>query len=259
MTVKKCLIGLALLVLGNDLFAQPFECVTPGTKLYYEIHNNKGKVTDCQQTVVLGIEERDSCRAISQLAVYFDKEWNPNVAMEADSTETLWGAKGIISDISYFAGERGTPLDRKTIDILEERGYEYVFASSGSRDYIYPDRMIIGDTLCRYHSYDGYREPETDEEFVMGSTLDAVIYVAAEETVQTPAGEFDCYKIVTELNRKIKSPMYNPVERYRFVEWVARGVGAVLLGEEDKKGRLMDYMELVKIEWPEEGKVVPDR
>lgn len=257
MTMKKCLLGLALLLLGNDLSAQPFECVTPGTKLYYEIHNKKGKVTDCQQTTVLGIEERDSCRVIAQLAVYFDKEWNPltdknGIVIEPDSTEAIWGKKGINGNISYYIGGRGTPIDRKTVDLLESRGYEYVFRSNGSREYIYSDGMIVGDTLCRYHADDGYRDPGTDESLIMGSTQDAVVYVAAREKVRTPAGTFDCYKIVAEVDSRIKSPMYNPVEQHKFVEWVARGVGAVRLGEEDKKGRLMDYMELVKIEWPGE-------
>lgn len=101
------MLGLPSLFLSNQIGAQPFECITPGTKLCYEIHNKKRKVTDCQQTVVLGIEKRDSW--ISQLAVYFDKEWNPKtdkngIAIEPDSTEAIWGKKWII-------GKKGRLMD----------------------------------------------------------------------------------------------------------------------------------------------------
>lgn len=261
---KLFLLGLSFLTISNEIWAQPYECVTPGTSQYYAIHNKKGKITDYQKTVVLGIEDRDSCRAIRQLAMYFDKDWNPMTdkngkAIEPDSTASLWGEKGIISDISYYAGAIGDPLDQKTIDYLESGGYEYHFKSEGSPDFIYPDQMTVGDTLCRYHSEDWCIKVATGKRALSQDSFDAVVYVAAEEKVQTPAGEFDCYKIVAEIESRIKSPMYNPVERYRFVEWVSRGVGAVRLGEEDKKGRLMDYMELVKIEWPQDGASVSER
>lgn len=257
MNRKLFFIGVSFLVLCGEIRAgQPYECIIPGTEMYYAIHNKKGKITDCQKSVVTGIENRDSCRVIAQLAYLLDKNWNPTTdkkgrPLKPDSTESIWCVQGILSDVSHFVGGLGDPLDQKTIDYIEGRGYEYIIRSSGSPDFIYTDRMIVGDTLCRYHFHDEWKKVATGKSALGTSSLDIVIYVAAEEKVQTAAGEFDCYKIVAEAEYRIESPLYNPVERHRMVEWVARGIGAVRLGEEDKKGRLGDYMELVRIEWPE--------
>lgn len=76
--------------------------------------------------------------------------------------------------------------------------------------------------------------------------------MAERQTIETDAGVFNCYKIVADVEFWISSKLWNPTERHRLVEWVAREAGTVRAGELDKKGRLMDYVELVKIEWPGE-------
>ena len=253
---KLFLIGLSFLVLSDEIEARkPYECLIPGTEKYYAIHNKKGKITDCLRVVVTGAEKQDSCLVVSQLEYPLDKNWNPMMdnkgfSIGPDSIEFLLLERGVASDISEFIENIGEPTDRKTVAFIEGGGYEYIFRSSGSPDFIYPDRMIVGDTLCRYLSEDGWTKVATGKSALGTSSLDIVIYVAAKEKVQTAAGEFDCYKIVADWVWRISSPLYNPVERHCFVKWVAPHIGAVKLGEEDKKGRLGDYMELVRIEWP---------
>jgi hypothetical protein len=256
MNRKLFFIGVSFLVLCGEIRAgQPYECIIPGTEMYYTIHNKRGKITDCLRVVVTGAENRDSCLVVSQLEYPLDKNWNPMMdnkgfTIGPDSIEFVVLGEGFSCDISKFVDNRGEPLDDKTVKYIEGGGYEYIFRRSGSPDFIYPDRMIVGDTLCRYHSEDGWKKVATGKSALGTSSLDIVIYVAAKEKVRTAAGEFDCYKIIAETEYRIEFPLYNPVERHRMVEWVACGIGAVKLGEEDKKGRLGDYMELVRIEWP---------
>ena len=67
--------------------------------------------------------------------------------------------------------------------------------------------------------------------------------VEAKETVTTPAGTFDCFKITYDTSMKM---MMN--KTFQSAEWYAEGVGVVKSATYDKKGRLDSYMVLNKFE-----------
>lgn len=67
--------------------------------------------------------------------------------------------------------------------------------------------------------------------------------VEAKETVETPAGTFECYKITQET--VVKTIMK---KTFQSAEWYAMDVGLVRSESYDKKGRLDSYMVLTKLE-----------
>lgn len=67
--------------------------------------------------------------------------------------------------------------------------------------------------------------------------------VEAKETVTTPAGTFDCYKITYDTNMKM---MMN--KTFQSAEWYAEGVGVVKSATYDKKGNVDNYMLLNRFE-----------
>ena len=66
--------------------------------------------------------------------------------------------------------------------------------------------------------------------------------VDADESVTTPAGTFECYKISQDVEMKAIMRI-----RMKETQWIAEGVGIVKSETYDKKGKLMDSSELVKI------------
>lgn len=55
------------------------------------------------------------------------------------------------------------------------------------------------------------------------------------ETVETPAGKFDCLK----LSYQMKTAMGGPVENHQITEWYAKGTGLVKQVTTDKKGKVL--------------------
>ncbi len=77
----------------------------------------------------------------------------------------------------------------------------------------------------------------------MNMTMDLVNRkVEGKERISTPAGTFDCYVITytTEVKMGMKSTFKNK-------EWIAEGVGMVKSENYNKKGKLLGYSELTKI------------
>ncbi len=68
--------------------------------------------------------------------------------------------------------------------------------------------------------------------------------VEAKETITTPAGTFECYKISSEISSKVA--FVN--QKFKSVDWFAKGVGMVRTETYDKKGKLESYALLTKFE-----------
>ena len=68
--------------------------------------------------------------------------------------------------------------------------------------------------------------------------------VEAKETITTPAGTFECYKISSEISSKVA--FVN--QKFKSVDWFAKGVGMVRTETYDKKGKLEGYALVTKLE-----------
>lgn len=72
--------------------------------------------------------------------------------------------------------------------------------------------------------------------------------VIGQETVTTPAGTFDCYKITYNTEVSMKTIGMNRTTSYPGVHWFARNVGMVKSESYNQKGNLDSYMLLTKLE-----------
>lgn len=88
----------------------------------------------------------------------------------------------------------------------------------------YPANMNVGDQLK-----DGHMEMETDSKG-MKQTLTMDITnrkVEGKESVTTPAGTWDCYKITSSTKMKIKTMGVGIPINMDVTEWYAPGVGVI--------------------------------
>lgn len=65
--------------------------------------------------------------------------------------------------------------------------------------------------------------------------------VEAKESITTPAGTYECYKITYDTDMNMKMMGFSNKSTFSSAEWVARGVGVVRSESYDKKGRLNSY------------------
>ncbi len=80
---------------------------------------------------------------------------------------------------------------------------------------------------------------------VMKMTVDITDrQVAARETVETPAGNFDCFKVTYNISSKMM--LVN--QTFQAAEWYADGIGVVRSESYNKNGKLQSYMELQRFE-----------
>ncbi|WP_337042518.1 TapB family protein [Emticicia sp. 17c] len=107
---------------------------------------------------------------------------------------------------------------------------------------VYPRDLKVGDTLkdASVNIKSGFEGGMT----IMNMNANiANRKVEAYETIETPAGKFECAKLTYDLAMKF---MGN--RKLKCVEYLAKGVGLVKLEQFDEKGNRQSYMELTKIE-----------
>ncbi len=81
---------------------------------------------------------------------------------------------------------------------------------------------------------------------MMGGTTVAITdrKVAAKESITTPAGTFDCFKITSNSAVSTKMMGMTRTMETRSIEWISEDVGMVRVESYDKKDKLSSYTEL---------------
>lgn len=105
---------------------------------------------------------------------------------------------------------------------------------------------LPGDLEKGMELEDGYTEVEVSSGDVKLITMRFEPYdrkVIGEETIETPAGEFDCFKITYDLAMKTIVP-----KNLKVTDWYAKGIGLVKQELKNKKGKPMGSMLLTKLE-----------
>lgn len=93
---------------------------------------------------------------------------------------------------------------------------------------------------------DGYTEVEVSSGDMKLITMRFEPYdrkIIGTETIETPAGTFECYKSTYDLSMKIIVP-----KNLKVTDWYAEGVGLVKQELKNKKGKSMGSMMLTKLE-----------
>lgn len=201
----------------------PYYMIKEGTKWEMTNYNGKGKMEGRQVTVVDKFDQSgNGWDAVMSVKVYDKKD---KLAYEADDVE-MSCADGVISmNMERFVPQESLAAFKDMNMNLEVDNLEL------------PDNLEVGMTLD-----DGGVTITGD----MPMALETVITdrkVTAKESITTPAGTFDCYKVTYTVD--VKMVMNRQMTG---AEWITKDVGMIKSETYNNSGKLMSYSELTGIE-----------
>jgi hypothetical protein len=109
-----------------------------------------------------------------------------------------------------------------------------------------PTRLAVGQTLK-----DGTIEMKMSTQQAIGMSTTITITdrkVEAKETITTPAGQFECFKITYTINARTNMMGINMNNVMKAAEWVSEGVGVVKTSSFNARGALTGYTLLSRYE-----------
>ncbi|WP_302362789.1 hypothetical protein [uncultured Alistipes sp.] len=236
----------------------PMECATEGTEKQYRICNRKGTAIGYGRSVAERCVKSGDTLVVTQLEYEFDEHHSPlkdefgNV-LPPDTTRVRIVAGEVIYPYAELLGGMlgrvwNTP---EQLEALRAKGQAYRYELRGDSDYRIPHDMTVGDTLSRFCQRDELYSLKKGK-CIVDSSLEVITYVADREMLVTPAGRFDCFKLITVFSGESKVAFFRLRDRGAMAVWVASGIGFVRMGETDRKGRMKDgYMELLSIKTAE--------
>lgn len=230
MKILQCVIVLALLSLGHISTAQTctdgFYISNKGAKLTFESYDSQGKLEMTQTQTMKSYAGTPSGFNAVMTANLIDKKGKTIVENRDFSVKCEDGT--FIMDLSsLYLGQAKLPA-----------GMEAEVTGSGVS---YPINMAVGQSL-----------PNGETEIKMksgGSSLMNFRFnemnrkVEKKESITTPAGTFECLKLVSDTEVKILMK-----RTARTAVWIAKGVGIVRTETYNKKGDVESSMVLTKLE-----------
>lgn len=204
----------------------PFE---PDTKLEMTYYDKKGKVSSSSELTIVDITETDGVVEAEVASVVRDKK----------------GEEVTTGNYRVTCKEGGYEMDFSDMlppDLLKSSyGMELEITGDALE---FPNDLSVGKTLN-----DATTEIEVRSSDIKIMTMKFDISnrkVEAKESVTTPAGTFECYKISYDLNSKVSFMK----KKYHIIQWIAEGVGVVKDETYGKKNKLVSSSKLTKFEKP---------
>jgi hypothetical protein len=196
-----------LTIAASAQAAEPFFLSKVGAEAEYALKDASGEITSYTKSVVTALSSNDPQNAtITYTAEVFDKDHKSLAAPMSSSITVKDGA-----------------VD--TTPVMEGVEIEGTLPS-------YPATLSVG--LVMEYSF-------KMKMMGMNTTTSGKNTVVAQESVTTPAGTFNCYKIESETSSKV---MLQNVKA-KTTSWIAEGIGTVKAEVYDDKDRLQSTMELV--------------
>lgn len=219
----------SILVLGVSAGAQDcsssYFITKEGTKIETTSYSKNGKKTGKSVTTLISV------RQTGAIAEY---------TLRSESTDS----KGTVSSMDFTAS-----CDGKTVSV-NMKGFfppEMNASAEGGEvtlegnDITFPGTMTVGEKLN-----DGTVTMEMSMGTMTMKTVMNIINrtVTGQETLTTPAGTFDCYKIEYQVETSMMGMKTSALVR----QWIAKGVGTVRSENLSAKGDLMGYSEVTAIQ-----------
>lgn len=215
--MKKLLVSLILVFAAlSALASDPFVCTEVGTVLEYEI-KAADKIVG-YQVIALTDSECDGDDLLLTFSIeQLDDKHNIQTVNNVPLRNTHTGR---LTPTGYVVSARDA-MSRELLNGLMQSGVDDIAVECD--DVVLPNRLKVGDTISDCHtevrlSMSGYTV--TIRSHTTGNR------VAARETINTPAGVFDCYKIV--YNNHVELDMIGMSFDFTSAQWFAEGVGMVL-------------------------------
>lgn len=230
MKTIKCLFGTLLVLTFQQLTAQNcgdvYYSAKEGTKLSYESYDGKNKLESSQEQKMISFKE--TATGFEAIMSVHMKDKKGKTVVENKEFKVKCD-KGVFSmDLSsFYMGDMSSMKDMQ----VEVSGEGVSFPSSLEAGQDLP----VGETEVKMKSN--------------GMTLMTMRFseinrkVEKKETVTTPAGTFECFKIISETEIKVMMK-----RTFKSASWIAKGIGIVKTESYNKKGELDSVMLLTKLE-----------
>lgn len=227
MMKSKFLLLLALFSTGS-MFGQNCEAFYPfkkGAVIETQSFNPKGKLTGWARQTILDVQHGTNSAAVLVKSETFDPKGKEQAAQEL----TMKCENGIfIMDMKGF-------IDPKTMGNSAEMEVK-IDAKNMEFPAVLTSGMILKDASIRISMGSGGMTFMNIETRIFNRKVEGI------ESVTTPAGTFECYKISYE--SEVKAMVKVTVKG---VQYIAKNVGVVRSENYDKNGKLTDYSVMSKI------------
>lgn len=199
--------------------------IDKGHEWSYNSYNGKGKLAGKNQQKVTAYEKTSSGFKATINSIFFNEK----------------GKKMMEGDIEMSC-ENGTLIMdmRRFIPEEQQKAFSSYEMKIESENLEIPSKLSVGQTL----------KSGSITMTSVGSPIPIKMEVSitdrkvvAKESITTPAGTFDCFKITSNSNSKMQMGINRSFE-YSNTEWIAAKVGMVRSETQDKNGKLSGYTEL---------------
>ncbi len=221
--MKKSILLLFSVLLATCLIAQncdeSFFPVKSGAFIETKNYDAKGRLTGTNQQTILTVEPLADGLSLKLKSEQFDGKDKSLNTMEL----------GMRCENGVFYMDMKNFLDPNSMGSMKD-----MEMSVDGLDLEYPNKMQVGEAL---------KDGNIQIKFMSGGmpimNMSVKIYnrkVEAIESITTPAGTFECYKLSYDM--EVKSIVKMTVKA---TQWIARNVGAVKTESYDKNGKLTSY------------------
>lgn len=221
---------LSLLLIAGSASAQcsnSFYRLQEGSEFEMTTYNKKDKPQGRIVNLISQVQEKAGAyEATFSSKIYDDKD---KMVTEGDYVVICEGDKLKID------------MQRLTASMEQLAAYDQMEVEAEGSFLELPSSLEVGQTLPDGHTTMKIKMGEGN---MAMSTMDLDVInrkVTAKESLTTPAGTFECYKITydTDINMKIMG--FANKSTFSSAEWVSEGVGVVKSESYDKKGNLNSY------------------
>ncbi|UZR92629.1 TapB family protein [Chondrinema litorale] len=227
---------IGFLAISFNLNAQscnPFFNYTEGTMVELTHYNAKGKEETTQKMIIKSVSSTGSGQAMIADITISDKKDKEVYANEVE----LACENGVFKmDMSSFIPPTAQATGMEDVKIVFEGDYMS-----------FPSSLSVGSSLDDVNFVMKMESENPALAAVMGKGTSTSITnrkVVSKESLTTPAGTFDCYKITYDSRIETQIMGLKKVFETSTVEWISEGAGIVKTESYDKKGKLDYYTEL---------------
>ncbi len=199
----------AITIAASAQAQKPFFLDKKGAEAEYALKDAKGAVTSYTKSVVTELNSTDAKNfTVTYTSEVFDKNHKSLAAPVASTVTVKDGAVDTTPMTEGVEIEGTLPSYPATLSVGQVMEYEF-------------SMKVMG----------------------MKSTTSGKNTVVAKESVTTPAGTYDCFKIESETSSKALMS----TTKIKTTSWIAAGVGTVKSEIYDNKGKLQSSQELVSL------------
>jgi len=220
--MKKIALLIPAIFIGITVFSQncqSFFATEKGTSIEMKSYNEKGKLTGTTRQTITDVSDIPDGIVISVTSEQLDEK---DKSLGVTDLKMRCESGVFYLDMKNFVNQSAMGKDAEVkID---------------ANDLQFPSTMKVGETLpdgTINMSFIGVPIPMNMSVKISNRKVEAF------ETITTPAGTFECYKMSSTMETKMGMKMNTSA-----IQWYAKNVGAIRTETFDKNGKMLGYSEL---------------